>query len=300
MTPDEFVRAKALSHVAALEARHGLLPWALIAAGFEIDGQQVLLASKAEGIFRPRQLRDGTLSIRTVLPRAGRERWYDDEIGSSAPHFTYHYNRTKDGPNRDLRTCLTKRLPLIWFYAVEEAVYRPILCRVVGDDASKRVFRLAPLDADTIAADPVARLAALPIERRYAIAEVRKRLHQDKFRGAVMVAYATRCAICALRRGPLLDAAHIIPDGERLGEARVPNGLALCKLHHAAFDAQFLGITPDYEVRLQREVLEERDGPMLEHGLRGFHGQRLRVVPDLPEERPDRGLLEDRWSRFVA
>ena len=49
-------------------------------------------------------------------------------------------------------------------------------------------------------------------------------------------------------------------------EAVVPNGLAICKLHHAAFDANILGIRPDYTVDLRLDVLvslaaEER-GPL--------------------------------------
>jgi len=39
-----------------------------------------------------------------------------------------------------------------------------------------------------------------------------------------------------LRRQELLDAAHITPDSDAEGEPVVSNGVALCKLHHAAFD----------------------------------------------------------------
>lgn len=36
-------------------------------------------------------------------------------------------------------------------------------------------------------------------------------------------------------RGERIDAAHIVEDGHELGIAAVRNGLALCKIHHAAF-----------------------------------------------------------------
>lgn len=55
-------------------------------------------------------------------------------------------------------------------------------------------------------------------------------------------------------------AAHIIPDREEGGEPPVTNGLALCKLHHTAFDAFFLSIRPD------RERLEVRHQGFLEAG----------------------------------
>ncbi|MBM4721547.1 hypothetical protein GS449_26925 [Rhodococcus hoagii] len=55
------------------------------------------------------------------------------------------------------------------------------------------------------------------------------------FRATVMRAYETRCAVCALAHGELLDAAHIVPDGDEMGIASVRNGMALCKIHHAAY-----------------------------------------------------------------
>jgi len=39
------------------------------------------------------------------------------------------------------------------------------------------------------------------------------------------------------------------------GEPVVPNGLALCKLHHAAFDGHLLGINPDLVVHVARAIL---------------------------------------------
>jgi len=45
----------------------------------------------------------------------------------------------------------------------------------------------------------------------------------------------------------------------------IPNGLALCKLHHAAFDRYLIGVTPELEVTVRLDVVEEIDGPMLQH-----------------------------------
>lgn len=97
----------------------------------------------------------------------------------------------------------------------------------------------------------------------YITATVRQRLHQRTFRERVMQACGEQCSLCRLRHGELLDAAHIIPDGRPGGDPIVQNGLALCKLHHAAFDRRFLGIRPDYMVEVRRDLLEENDGPML-------------------------------------
>ena len=76
------------------------------------------------------------------------------------------------------------------------------------------------------------------IERRYALPEIKARLHQASFRDAVLSAYGGRCAISHLPEPRLLDAAHIVMDAdEQLGQPVVSNGLPLTKIHHAAFDA---------------------------------------------------------------
>jgi putative restriction endonuclease len=118
------------------------------------------------------------------------------------------------------------------------------------------------------------------------------------FRATVMRAYNTQCAVCALRHGQLLDAAHIVPDSHEQGIASVRNGLALCKIHHAAFDAKILGIRPDMVVQIRADLLDEIDGPMLEHGLKERHNQRLMVLPRVRAEQPDRSLLEIGYERF--
>nr|WP_306428060.1 HNH endonuclease [Brevibacterium sp. 50QC2O2] len=58
------------------------------------------------------------------------------------------------------------------------------------------------------------------------------------------------CAVCSLAHPQLLDAAHIIDDSDEHGIASVVNGLALCKIHHAAYDKFFMGIRPDYVIEL--------------------------------------------------
>jgi putative restriction endonuclease len=74
-----------------------------------------------------------------------------------------------------------------------------------------------------------------PPERRYALREVKARLHQTSFRDAVLAAYGGRSAISYLPESRLLDAAHIVMDAdEQLGQPIVSNGLPLTKIHHAA------------------------------------------------------------------
>ncbi|HQO67030.1 MAG TPA: HNH endonuclease signature motif containing protein, partial [Spirochaetales bacterium] len=102
-----------------------------------------------------------------------------------------------------------------------------------------------------------------------------------------------------LNHPELLDAAHIIPDSDERGTPIVTNGLSLCKIHHAAYDQGILGIDADYSVHIREEILLERDGPMLKHGIQELDGSTL-IVPRHADERPDRDRLAERYSRFFV
>jgi len=127
---------------------------------------------------------------------------------------------------------------------------------------------------------------------------VRQRLHQATFREAVLAAYENRCAISGLPEPRLLDAAHIVADThEDWGQPVVPNGLPLSKLHHAAFDANLIGIDPDYRVHISGELLSMDDGPMFEQGIKALAGRTLRL-PRRDIDRPDRDRLAQRFREF--
>jgi len=115
-----------------------------------------------------------------------------------------------------------------------------------------------------------------------------------------MAAYETRCAVCRLGHRELLDAAHIIGDREEHGIAAVTNGLALCKIHHAAYDRNILGIRPDYVVEVHGRLLDEIDGPMLRYGLQEHHGKDLMQLPSRRAERPEPERLMERYAQFTA
>ena len=80
-----------------------------------------------------------------------------------------------------------------------------------------------------------------PLQRAYFERLTSARLHQPVFRARVLQAYGERCAMCRLHQAQLLDTAHIIPDGQPKGDPVIPNGLALCKIHHAAYDVNLIG-----------------------------------------------------------
>jgi len=90
----------------------------------------------------------------------------------------------------------------------------------------------------------------------------RRRERDQAFAQEVKDAYDERCAVCGARRvapnGSIeVEAAHIYPKSEG-GVDDVRNGVALCKLHHWAFDNGWLSISDDYDV-IVRDA-EDRDG----------------------------------------
>jgi putative restriction endonuclease len=136
-------------------------------------------------------------------------------------------------------------------------------------------------------------------ERKYALRTVRQRLHQARFREAVLTAYGSRCAITGLPEPRLLDAAHIIGDLEDEGQPIVPNGLPLSKVHHAAFDANLIGIDADFRIHVSDALLSINDGPMFEQGVKSKHGEKIRL-PSRSKDYPDRDRLAARFELFQS
>lgn len=300
--PDEHdvrVRLAAFQWLAAqVEMRGEPLPRAILAKGFVFDGQRVPLLGP-QGIFKPRIMSGAPLSITTV-PRGP----YSDAFGPSGLRYAYRGTDPEHPDNRGLRLAMQRQLPLVYFYGLEPGQYLAVWpVYIVGDRRSELFFDVAVDDAaQAVVPGAIGSSIAeerAEIRREYVTATVRRRLHQQAFRARVLEAYRTRCALCRLRHQELLDAAHITGDAEPEGEPVVSNGLALCKLHHAAFDRHFLTVRPDYLIEVRQSVLEEEDGPMLLHGLKEMHHQPI-LLPRSESLRPDRDRLEERYALFVA
>jgi len=203
---------------------------------------------------------------------------------------------TTAADNRWLRDAMERQIPVIYFLGTSPGRYQPIIPTfIVGWHPERLRVQLA------FGAIVGASAQALPPdapERRYALREVKARLHQTSFRDAVLAAYRGRCAISHIPEPRLLDAAHIVVDAdEQFGQPIIPNGLPLTKLHHAAFDAHLIGIDPDYRIHLSDRLLEIHDGPFLELGLKGIAGQVIQL-PRRSLDRPDRDRLAIRFEEF--
>lgn len=297
---DALIRKTVFDWLERQTALHGdVLPWELLRQGPEWEGQSVPLVSM-QGIFKPKVLPLIPLTFRTSPNGPYEDSFADDH------RLIYRY-RGEDPQHRDnvgLREAWRRRTPLIYLFGLIAGRYLPVWpVFVVGDDPVNLSFTIMADAKDTIA-DTLSRGAERAVaeeesasRRAYITTTVRARLHQQSFRERVLEAYRNQCALCRLRHRELLDASHIIPDSDPRGVPEVRNGLAMCKIHHTAFDRNLIGIRPDRVVEVRADILRERDGPMLRHGLQGMHGQRLHV-PGRQEHRPSREALEWRFGIF--
>jgi putative restriction endonuclease len=292
------LRLAVFEHVTRLQREGGgVITWRQLNQGLLFEGQRVPIWNQQKGIFRPAVLRESgaALSIQTSFDGPYDDASHDDD------RFVYKYRGTDpDHPdNRALREAKRQRRPLLYLVAERPGVYRPIFpCLVVGEVTEQLSFLLVADALGSITA-PAAELDDASPLKSYITREVKQRLHQGRFRWLVLTAYAKQCAMCMLRHTDLLDAAHIIEDRDVRGLPEVPNGLSLCRIHHAAYDAHILGVDASHAIHVRRDVLEEIDGPMLRHGLQDLQGERLHV-PRRLTDRPNPDYLAERFDRFRA
>jgi predicted restriction endonuclease len=113
-----------------------------------------------------------------------------------------------------------------------------------------------------------------PFDKNKKIVKVTREsvLRTRGFRQAVIEAYDYKCALCGMKiYSPdtlswEVEAAHIVPHSS-MGKDDVLNGLALCHLHHWAFDAGWFTLQDDYKIEVSQKVksLPSDYGRMVEY-----------------------------------
>ena len=264
-----------------------------LAQGFPYGDGTVRLVGP-QGIFKPKEISYYPLSITTTTKGP-----YKDSFDPTGNLLLYSYRGTDPDfhENRRLRDAFRDQVPLIYFFSTIPGQYLAIFpVFIVGDNPATLMFSVAADDMTQLEyerddTDDVTR-------RTYITRQVRQRMHQRSFRDRVLRAYRERCSICELRHARLLDAAHIIPDKDDGGEPIVSNGLSLCKIHHAAYDNNYIGIRPDYKIVVRPDIMNEQDGPMLKHGLQEMDNEKL-ILPKTVRDRPDPERLSKRFDGFA-
>lgn len=111
--------------------------------------------------------------------------------------------------------------------------------------------------------------AAVAPARRVEIVATRRAARDTRFRRKVLTAYGSRCAMCGVQLR-LLDAAHVLPVEQPGSTDETNNGVALCALHHRAYDRALIAFDADYTIHVNAKQIAELAALSLAGGLRQF------------------------------
>lgn len=273
---------------------------------FEYRGQTHRLIGPYTGIWKIKALSDSAIAFSTKYVPDGRKRPYEDGEGPDGlQRYKWRGTDPNQSDNRALRRAMERHLPMLWLVGIgyvpgtETQLFDarfPVY--LIGEEPSDHQFVVA-LEEDQKILPSTEPVAVQEIMKRYNERIVKARYHQPLFRARVIHAYQERCAVCRLPFTELLEAAHIRPDSQG-GSAKISNGMSLCKIHHGAYDADIIGISPDYKIHVKESVLATFDGPTLQYSIKEMDGEILRQIPTETASRPDRELLTERFEKFLG
>jgi putative restriction endonuclease len=165
-------------------------------------------------------------------------------------------------------------------YLVDYALNMAALHGSVGksEDSSKLLNIL-----DTVSESKIEDIADQV--RREVVATIKRKYRQHDFRHRVLTAYSQRCAMCGVQLG-LVEAAHILPVAHETSTDDTKNGVALCTLHHKAYDNNLASFNEQYEVEVSAKAVKNLTTSNLIEGLPDFR-HNLRPALILPADRRD-------------
>ncbi|MFB6216255.1 MAG: HNH endonuclease [Candidatus Aenigmatarchaeota archaeon] len=227
---------------------------------------------------------------------------YSDEIGDSE---TFHYigeglegDQKRTPRNQALIDAIDESFPIYFFYQSEinsQWEYQGLV-EVVDfqriRNGGRMVFRftLRRLEMrsfeDYIEAEDVVTKSTMDpsLTEEPEEVELNRKARSSAFSRKVKEQYENSCAVCGSERlspegVPEVEAAHIYPKEEG-GKDALQNGIALCRLHHWAFDHGWFTITDNLEVNV-REI-DEVDPPEEVAAIAGTSV----LAPKNPEYKP--------------
>jgi len=302
VTSNTFLINAAFERVKALELMYGdAIPSSAIEEGFTFHSETVLLVNRVRGIFKPKQMADGVLSIKTTIPRDGGVNIYNDQLTDDG---YYQYSLQAGDPRSNGNKCLWQayeaKQPFIYFHAIAPAIYKALwpcfVDSIFPEEGHARI--LVGLAKPSTKIRKVEYTLPDNIESRYMVRESKVRLHQAAFRSAILDVYQNRCAVTAMVEPKLIDAAHIIPDAE-VGESQlINNGIALSNLHHRAYDRGLIGIDPDYRIHVSDRIGDTLANDFVQSAFTDYDQKKL-YLPRNVQSRPDKDSLAKRFEHFI-
>lgn len=118
------------------------------------------------------------------------------------------------------------------------------------------------------------------IERRIILKAIRQKIRSSNFSFRVLSAYDRKCAMCGIQL-KLVDAAHIVPVADDNGSDETSNGIALCALHHRAFDNGLIFFGEDYKIHVNESLVSNLKADGLANRIKEFRSD-LRPMILLP------------------
>lgn len=128
-------------------------------------------------------------------------------------------------------------------------------------------------------------IATVTVERQTAVVSVKKKIRDNSFKSRILTSYSSKCAFCGVQL-KLIDAAHIVPV-QHDGTDETSNGIALCALHHRAFDRNLVTFNGDYQIVYNQNQFDKLREIGLDGGADKFVDD-LRAVIHLPPTVSDR------------
>lgn len=131
-------------------------------------------------------------------------------------------------------------------------------------------------------------------ERRKVITTITRKYREYDFRDRVLSAYRSTCAFCGLQL-KLVEAAHIIPVAADSSTDETRNGVALCALHHRAYDQNLLSFDDTYRIQVSAAATAQLGELGLAGGLGAFRKslKSAIVLPADSRDYPDCGYIAE-------
>jgi len=135
------------------------------------------------------------------------------------------------------------------------------------DRAEREVLERMAIDPFAVTPDEVT--AQVPAPRRRMMTQTLRLLRDRRFSENVLSAYTHRCAFCEVQLN-LLDAAHILPVAHPHSTDFVTNGVALCAMHHRAYDSALITFDEQYAIKLSKSAIGRLKQAKRADGLAAF------------------------------
>jgi putative restriction endonuclease len=301
VNPSELRAAAADAITNLVRQRGDILHWSEIARGFLVRGERVLFANQARGIFKPAALNDGAaLSIKSSRPsRVGRMAVYEDElVEDGLLRYKLQGTDPHGADNLLLRQAAQQQVPLIYFSGLADSTYQvffPVFVTAIDLGRMEALTAWKSGDVFTTGSDSVVDDPYRMLGKRTAV----NRLHYARFRASVLCAYGFRCAFSGAPIGSLLTVGRILPDAESKGVAAVNNAICMSVLHHAAFEANLIGVDRRLKVHAGSLIDQPEHRTLKKLILDSVTNEEI-TVPRARSLRPDVDCLESRFALFEA